>query len=749
MTQQKSNKLLIWSGAVILVAALAAFAAFDAHRRQGDVPQPSVKPDEPAVQPSEDQKNALKENALKGKPFTELYLASERLDHEGLSEDSTAIFRHILRADYSDAECLQDLTRRVNFKASSDLDDETKYAEIERLLDEALEARPNSWRVKTGVARLLDVLPNEGYMQDGKFVYTQPRLPAREDLLNCHERKRVRKLQLYADALPLVREELDQLGDAEEKTSDSSALFHENPSGYYLAFAGLFQNDVTLDFRRLLTLTDLSVLPDCQPVSEIRPVSIFDREDTRLNGAPVDEEGAPIFFTSPESFETAKNDGQRRQALLTELSERRPGYRATVCSQRARDAQALFGVQTLGWFAPGSSDAEQESRQKAIDDLKTLADNETIAKLENGVKRFELPPEYDYINLWREIAEIQGDSSSSALKEIALEYQNRRQLDKAADAWRRVLEQEDVPDHDLSQAKAALSQIVDSRVAIDSSSAVNGAKMDLNLRYRNAVGAEIVVKRLNVDEALKTVRNEEFWQEHGDILNMNSVVSTVLRRQYLPEENTENPELDALQKKLGELFNGASLVGEEAARYSVELEPDPNHYDKIKRVEFPVDEPGAYLVEITATGGKKDVAVVWLRDVVVEPVQTEIGAQLAGPVQVQNGRQYVARDARTGEPLVDQTIEFIVVNRRRDGDSFTVAATEYAKQTDETGSVSLANDEFDVYHASEVLIFVPKDGGDAVSAARCSFNDFQGIWRLLKGDDLLVKTHSFTFISPE
>ncbi|MDD3590858.1 MAG: hypothetical protein PHO46_11410 [Thermoguttaceae bacterium] len=559
MTQQKSNKLLIWSGAVILVAALAAFAAFDAHRRQGDVPQPSVKPDEPAVQPSEDQKNALKENALKGKPFTELYLASERLDHEGLSEDSTAIFRHILRADYSDAECLQDLTRRVNFKASSDLDDETKYAEIERLLDETLEARPNSWRVKTGVARLLDVLPNEGYMQDGKFVYTQPRLPAREDLLNCHERKRVRKLQLYADALPLVREELDQLGDAEEKTSDSSALFHENPSGYYLAFAGLFQNDVTLDFRRLLTLTDLSVLPDCQPVSEIRPVSIFDREDTRLNGAPVDEEGAPIFFTSPESFETAKNDGQRRQALLTELSERRPGYRATVCSQRARDAQALFGVQTLGWFAPGSSDAEQESRQKAIDDLKTLADNETIAKLENGVKRFELPPEYDYINLWREIAEIQGDSSSSALKEIALEYQNRRQLDKAADAWRRVLEQEDVPDHGLSQAKAALSQIVDSRVAIDSSSAVNGAKMDLNLRYRNAVGAEIVVKRLNVDEALKTVRNEEFWQEHGDILNMNSVVSTVLRRQYLPEENTENPELDALQKKLGELFNGAAL----------------------------------------------------------------------------------------------------------------------------------------------------------------------------------------------
>ena len=272
--------------------------------------------------------------------------------------------------------------------------------------------------------------------------------------------------------------------------------------------------------------------------------------------------------------------------------------------------------------------------------------------------------------------------------------------------------------------------------------------MDLNLRYRNAVGAKL-------SSSGERRRRSEDRPQRGIPARARRYSQHEQRRQHSPappilaEENIENPELDALQKKLGELFNSASLVGEEAARYSVELEPDPNHYDKIKRVEFPVDEPGAYLVEITATGGKKDVAVVWLRDVVVEPVQTEIGAQLAGPVQVQNGRQYVARDARTGEPLVDQTIEFFVVDRRRDGDSFTVAATEYAKQTDETGSVSLANDEFDVYHASEVLIFVPKDGGDAVSAARCAFNDFQGIWRLLKGDDLLVKTHSFTFISPE
>jgi len=72
--------------------------------------------------------------------------------------------------------------------------------------------------------------------------------------------------------------------------------------------------------------------------------------------------------------------------------------------------------------------------------LHTLAENETIARLASGIKRFSLPDEFNYIKIYREVGEKTSSGHSvTALERLAGIFENRRQYVKAADLWRRLL----------------------------------------------------------------------------------------------------------------------------------------------------------------------------------------------------------------------------------------------------------------------------------------------------------------------
>ena len=126
----------------------------------------------------------------------------------------------------------------------------------------------------------------------------------------------------------------------------------------------------------------------------------------------------------------------------------------------------------------------ERGSQEGVWELNTLADNETIAKLPSGVRRIALPPEYAYLDLWREMLEL-NPADSNTRKKIGYEYQNRRQFDKALAVWKQAAERNELT------ASFLVSQIADPIVVIDSGSAVTGMNADIFLRYRNAVGAEM------------------------------------------------------------------------------------------------------------------------------------------------------------------------------------------------------------------------------------------------------------------
>src|SRR5262249_23681707 len=141
-------------------------------------------------------------------------------------------------------------------------------------------------------------------------------------------------------------------------------------------------------------ITDLSKLPDY--------------EDGNWYGrgnqaAPVDDKGDPIFYSVPKSYEDAKSDGQRWRWLLAQTVED-DAHRANETDlDFATFLHQQYGKQTLESFGfePRSDDRKNDTGTYA---LHTLTDDETIARLATGVKRFTLPDEFNFIKVYERIA---------------------------------------------------------------------------------------------------------------------------------------------------------------------------------------------------------------------------------------------------------------------------------------------------------------------------------------------------------
>ena len=76
--------------------------------------------------------------------------------------------------------------------------------------------------------------------------------------------------------------------------------------------------------------------------------------------------------------------------------------------------------------------------------LHTLGENETIARLATGIKRFKLPDEFNFIKIYQQIADepqSRDCAATQALEQLAQIFENRRQYPKAADYWRRLLKE--------------------------------------------------------------------------------------------------------------------------------------------------------------------------------------------------------------------------------------------------------------------------------------------------------------------
>ena len=93
-----------------------------------------------------------------------------------------------------------------------------------------------------------------------------------------------------------------------------------------------------------------------------------------------------------------------------------------------------------GWFFGRDGRPTTRRRTRAAPTPCTRSsEDETIARLATGIKRFKLPDEFNYIKIYQQVAdEPKTGSARGALEQLAQIFENRRQYPKAAEYWRQA-----------------------------------------------------------------------------------------------------------------------------------------------------------------------------------------------------------------------------------------------------------------------------------------------------------------------
>ena len=509
--------------------------------------------------------------------------------------------------------------------------------EIDALLEKAVETHRGNWRLLWSAATRYMNIPHHGFIVAGQFERGNKR--GGGHIVNAAERDRVRSLQLMVQAMPSALEDDD----------------HGETANFLLALAGMLLNDRGYsEAWRLQYLTDLDALPDYEEGWG------YGRSTA---GAPVGPEGQPVFYDAPKTFGSAANDGQRWRWCLRQAAEMNPRRRDAVRLRFAEFLRDQFGVQTMaewGWRFGRMAADDTESDESGTFAFHTLGENETIARLATGIKRFELPDEFNYIKILQAIGSASRSGHAvEALEQLAQIFENRRQYPKAASYWRRLLEE--FPDQNARRRagwKQRLDQIVGNWGRFESAcSQPAGRGATVEYRFRNGrqvnfTAYEIKVEKLlnDIKAFLKSNPRRLDWQKAniGDI-GHRLVVDN--QRQYL---------------------------GEKVAEWQTSLDPREEHFDKRITVTSPLQRPGAYLVKAQMLDGNTSFIVLWIDDTAI----------IEKPLE---GRSYYfVADAVSGEPVAGASLEFFGWRMtRQDRRRRQVVVKQFAENSDADGQVML------------------------------------------------------------
>jgi len=479
------------------------------------------------------------------------------------------------------------------------------HQEQEEVIEAAVKAHPKSWDMLLAAGSYYaSYISHDGEIIDGKFVRGQVR--------NWNNRKgtelkdRVRALQLLEAAWKAL--------PADAEASSRSAVIERLSSALMNGHHGAF------NAWSLLALTDLTTLPDYDDESGL---------DSPATGYPVDEKGNPIFFQVPASWAAAKNDGERLRWLQEERAKLSADEALKARRELVEVATGWFSVQTLagyGFRFDGNDDAADTKSNIAT--LHTLKDDETVAKLATGPKRFTLPAEWNFLAIWKSIAEDSKTPTYTRVEawaRIAQELLNRRQHPRAVEALTKALEIETNADHKKS-LQTQINQITGNWGRFEPQQSMPaGQEAKLKLVFRNATKVSLSARK--VDMAKLLADTEAYLRSEP-------------KQQEWQRTNLSNIGHRLLEK------GGDVYLSKPVAEWSQDLEPRANHWDKRVEVPTPLKDAGAYLVEGTFEGGHKARALIWLESLVI--VKTSQS----------NGLHYFLADAATGAPAAGATLRF-------------------------------------------------------------------------------------------
>lgn len=593
--------------------------------------------------------------------------AAKQMQTDGNFQEALTAFAQLLTDGQTDSAARVEILRG-SIECYRQLNEVHK---IDAFREGLAKSYPEDWRLLGAVAQSYMEVEHHGYRIAGEFRRGQHR--GGGEVCNAVNRDHVRSLQLFRQALTLLEPQAEQ-----HSTRRARELL--------LQFADATQRGRNYPQAwRLQSLTNLNELPDYE--------AGWGYDYGAPQGAPVTAEGQPVYYNPPASWDAAASDGERWCWLLELLAAWQPDKRNETLLRRAEFLQSQFGVETLldyGWWFGRPSGTDDDPQKTGTFALHTLAENETIARLATGIQRFTLPDDQNALKLYQAVlASTPANETTSVWQKsivaLAREFENRRQYPRAAGYWREASERGD----DRTVAKGQLEQIVGNWGRFEPVSmqpAGKGATVDF--RFRNGAQVSFTARRVKVRELLADVK--AYLKDSPKQLNWDQVQI----------ENLGHRLVVGGQEK---------YLGEEVARWSLDLDPLDDHFDKRITVTTPLQEPGAYLVTSEMEDGNTTSIILWLADtaIVKKPL---VGKAL-----------YYVADANTGAPLDKCNVEFFGYWQEQvDTNQFVVRTQDYAELTDANGVVELPADEENRRHEWVAIASTPK--------GRFAFLGFRSVW---------------------
>ena len=306
--------------------------------------------------------------------------APEKLHEQGNYRDAYDIYKKlVVDPNHTGQACADDLERAIDCLWRLGRTDES-----DDLIEQTVKAHDDDWRVIVEAAERYWHLHHAGVIIANKFVRGgnggQP--------VDVTERDRIRSLQLLQKAMPLL-----------------ASAKGQGQARVYSLMSQVLQGGRQL--WNLQTLTNIDRMPDIgEPVYWSHNAS-----------PPVDEEGKPIFYSLPNDWQSASNDGERWRWLLDQRGKVDTSQELDVRFEYADFLHGQFGVHTSGAISnPVLEEGQlpEEGRYTSH----TLADNETIARLATGIRRFGLPNEQNYLRMYADIATIPLNEPPNPLRNL-------------------------------------------------------------------------------------------------------------------------------------------------------------------------------------------------------------------------------------------------------------------------------------------------------------------------------------------
>ena len=547
-----------------------------------------------------------------------------------------------------------------------------RLEETDALIEEAVAAQPKNWRLLKTAALQYRSLVHYGQVVAGKFRRGDQSGGGR--FVNTSDRDRGRSLQLLAQALPTLPDV-----DATPEKSD-----------FYIELANaLLEGTEGRDAWRLQVRSEIGELPDYEDGHRGWGYGRRGHNGVSQKGAPVEADGkTPIFYAVPKSWDDAKNDGERWRWALATAVEADATRRDEVRGLFAEFLHEQFGVQTMAsWGALAKSDAGDESGTYALD---TLKDSETIAKLATGIKRFEIPEEFNPIAIWKDLAG--GPKSAwgeAALDRLVNVYQDRRQYVTAAATLKKLIETygPGVGDH----RRAALKQITGNWGRFEPGAVQPaGTEPVIEYRYRNGEKVAFEARAIDIEMLLKDAKD---------------YLKGAPKQLDWRRANVQDVGYRLIEE------NESKYLGAKVAEWTLDVKPRPGHVDDRVSVKTPIKQPGAYLVSANMAGGNVSRIVVWVADTVIVKKQ------------LHEANWYYVADATTGEPVPKANVEFfgwrqVAVDPTRN--LYTIKTDNFAQFTDANGQIILTGQKLPADRNWLAVARTPQ--------GRLAYLGFSGVW---------------------